>query len=193
MRRYSLLRLVTTVAAALVVAGLLYYSHPGWFDTGANLTLPPVAPRPTGGPTAISRSTHVKPTPTVAIPRVGMAQHLDDVWINPTRVSHINGTRTAQPNIGDIFLAVHVLIQNRSQYDYPVRLSAFEVIDSHRVIDPPLTENITHQGLREVSLAPRGYISGVLVFEVPAADPQATLIYQPDPLNPTKRKEWVIR
>jgi hypothetical protein len=184
---------MATIAAALAVAALLYFSHPAWFDSGTDLTLPPVLVTPTGGPTAVPRPTHPRPTPTATMPHVGMAQHLDNISITPYRIDRVSGTRALEPNIGDEFLAVHLYIQNRSQDDYPVRISNYEVIDSHGVVDSPLIENFTREGLREVSLVPKGYIRGVLVFEVPASDPAAILVYQPDPLNPGKRKEWLLR
>jgi hypothetical protein len=195
MRGYSLFRLVVTIAAALIVAAGVYITHPNWFRYQSIYTLPAAQATPTAGGSAPAPSPtpRPRPRPTATVPTVHMTQHLDNVWITPYRVVHSRGDADMTPNQSDTFLVVYLHIENRSQVDYAVRTGVFQVLDSHRALDPPLSESFTHMRLREVHLAPQGYINGALVFEVPAQGEPVRLIYQPDPLDPTKQKVWVLR
>jgi uncharacterized protein DUF4352 len=192
MGRYGLTRLFATIAGALVIAGLLYISHPEWFTNKSVYSLPTTegtTPTPAIAPPI---PTPPKPTPTPSTPRIGMTQHLDDIWITPLRIDHSQGTRDIQPNLGDEFIVIHLRIRNRSQVDYPVRTSDFQVLDGNGAIDPPLAQDFTRMRLREVRLIPKGHIDGTLIFEVPLKNPAARLIYQHDALDPSKRKEWIL-
>ncbi|HWE62501.1 MAG TPA: DUF4352 domain-containing protein [Chloroflexota bacterium] len=193
MRGYTLIRLVASIAGALIVVGLIYLTHPDWFRDRSIYTLPVVGQStPTAGPTAVvARPT---PKPTATVPSIDMTLHLDDIWITPLWVDHSQGGNGVVPNAGDEFLVVNLSIVNRSQVDYQVRDNAFQVLDSHKVLDPPLSTDFTRRHLREVKLIPGGYIRGTLIFEVPLHEPAAYLIYQPDPLlDPSKQKIWVLR
>lgn len=196
MRGYTLARLLTTVAVACVVAALLYLTHPGWFENKSPFSLPPAASSsPTPGPVPVKRPTQPAehcPTANQRNLSTRTTQHLDNVWITPYRVTRSSGFGSTMPNIGNEFLLVHLDIQNCSTSEYPVRLSDFEVLDGDGVLDPPTVESVTRQELREVRLIPEGFIRGALLFEVPATNHAVTLIYQPDPLDPSKRKEWPL-
>lgn len=200
MRRLPLPRFLATVAIAFLLSGWIYLSHPGWFSnhssyslptpprsTSANATLP--VP-PAASPRPVPRATS---TPTPSMPRVGTVQHLDGIWVTPRRVGHSQGAADILPNVGDEFLVVDLHIQNRSQSDYAVRASDFSVLDSHGQLASPLTRDFTRRHLRgEIDLIPQGYTDGTLIFETPLRDPSARLYYQPDALDPTKRKEWLL-
>src|SRR5579871_3709371 len=148
--RGRLFRMIATIGAGLLVAAALYLTHPEWFRNTSVFTLPPAGLTPTAGPTiAVPR-----PTNTPATPHVGMTQHLDDIWVTPFWIEHSQGASGIVPNLGDEFLVVHVRIKNLSQSDYPVRLLDFQVLDSHGQLDPPLIQNFTRRGLREVHLVP---------------------------------------
>lgn len=195
MGQYSLFRLVLTIVAALIVTVGIYVTHPNWFRNQSIYTIPAPEGTPTAG--GSGRATPPTPTPrprpTPTQPTVHMTLHLDNIFITPYRVVFSRGGAGMAPNQGDVFLAVYLRIINRSQVDYAVRTGAFQVLDSHGALDPPLGERFTHMRLREVHLVPHGYISGALVFEVPAHEDQAKLYYEPDPLDPTKQKIWVLR
>jgi hypothetical protein len=122
-----------------------------------------------------------------------MTLHLDDIWITPYQVQHSQGANGIVPNIGDEFLIVYLRIKNRSQVDFPVHQADFQVLDGHGQIDPPLSQDFTRQRLREVQLIPGGHCEGTLIFEAPMHDPVAALVYQPDALDPSKRKLWLIK
>lgn len=186
----ALQRMLLTIAAGLVLAGIIYFWHPGWFSNRSSFQLPVLPPTPTAGPTAIPAVK--RPTPTPITPRVGMAQHIDDVWIAPIHVQHTQGAGGIVPNVGDEFLVVYLRIANRSQQDYSVRVGDFQILDGNGELDPPLLQDFTRQRLREVRLIPQGHTSGTLIFEVPRTERVATLIYEPDTLDPSKRKEWLI-
>ena len=122
-----------------------------------------------------------------------MTQHVDDIWVTPRQVDHSRGENGILPNLGDEFLIVHLKIVNRSQVDFPVQIGDFKVLDSQGQIDPPLQQNFNRTRLREVQLIPGGHTEGTLVFETPNHDLVAALVYQPDPLDPSKRKVWMLR
>jgi hypothetical protein len=122
-----------------------------------------------------------------------MTQHLDDIWVRPLRVERSQGDRGFAPNIGDVFLVVYLHIRNQSGSVYRVSYGDFEVLDGHGQLDPPLQESFTRRRLREVQLIPGGQTDGTLVFEVPFSEPLAELIYQPDILNPSKQKLWLLK
>jgi hypothetical protein len=196
MRGYTLFRLVTTIAIAMIVAGVVYVTHPDWFRNRSSYSLPVVDQgTPTAGATVPSAPTRIrpKPQPTATVPSINMTLHLDDIWITPFRIEYSRGGNGLTPNLNDSFLVAYLSIANRSQVDYPVRTSDFQVLDSHGALDSPIPEDFTHLRLREVRLIPHGYIRGTLVFEVPLHDPTVRLIYQPDPIDPTKQKIWVLR
>jgi hypothetical protein len=182
-------RMIATIGAGLAVAAVVYITHPEWFRNTSVFTLPQAGLTPTAGPTVAAP----RPTSTPATPLVGMTQHLDDIWVTPFWVEHSQGTPGILPNLGDEFLVIHVRIRNLSQNDFPVRLQDFQVLDSHGQLDPPLTQNFTRRGLREVHLVPLGHTEGTMIFEVPMRDPGAILMYQPETLDPSKRKEWLLR
>lgn len=184
-----LIRMVATIGAGLAVAAVLYVTHPEWFRNKSVFTLPQAGLTPTVGATVVAP----RPTTTPATPLIGMTQHLDDIWVTPFWVEHSQGVPGILPNLGDEFLVVHVRIRNRSQSDFPVHLQDFQILDSHGQLDPPLTQDFTRRRLREVHLVPLGHTEGTLIFEVPMHDPGAVLMYQPEPLDPTKRKEWLLR
>ena len=191
MRDIRSMRLLATLAVGLGLAAWLYLAHPDWFRNRSIYTLPvavTASPQATVAPRATPR-----PTPTSSTPRIGAEQHLDDIWVSPRRVARSTRIGGVLPNIGDAFFVVYVTIRNRSQVDYPVRQNDFEVLDSRGQISSPLGLNFERTRLREVRLIPHGYIDGTLVFEVPQADAAARLIYTPDTLDPTKRKEWLLR
>jgi hypothetical protein len=127
------------------------------------------------------------------MPHVGQEQHLDNIWVTPLHVGHSQGAQGIVPNLGDEFLVVSLRIRNLSQNDFLVREGDFFVLDSHGEIDPPLDHDFTRMHLRAVRLIPHGYTYGTLVFEAPVHDPAATLVYQPDILDPTKHLEWLLR
>ncbi len=191
MNKNMAVRMLVTIAAGFVLAAIVYASHPNWFNNHSAFVLPVLGQTPTPAPTTVAQP-H-RPTPTPATPFVGMVQHLDGIWINPIRVDRSQGTRDIQPNLGDEFLVVYLRVHNRSQVDYQVRQSDFQLLDSRGELDAPLPRDFTRMGLREVRLIPLCYTIGTLIFEAPARDPAATLIYQPDALDPTKRKEWLLR
>ena len=190
MNRLAALRMVVSIAIAALLAWWIYATHPGWFRNHSFFTLPAAPPHPTAihGATPV----HPRPTATPAVPRVGTTQHLDDIWITPMLTSESQGADGILPNIGDTFLIVHLRIFNRSQFDYPVRTSDFTVLDSHGELNPPLDRDFTRRRLRQVILIPQGHTTGTLIFEIPLRNPVATLIYQHDTLDPTKRKEWQL-
>lgn len=191
MRDVREIRLLATLVIGLGLAAWLYFAHPEWFNNRSIYSLPVAA---TASPLAtLPPRVAPRPTPTPSTPGIGVTEHLDDIWITPHRVVHSNGAGGMLPNLGDEFLIVYITIRNRSQVDYPVRQSDFEVLDGHGEIDAPLAQNYTRMRLREVRLIPHGYIDGTLVFEAPQRDPAARLIYTPDTLDPTKRKEWLLR
>lgn len=194
MRGYSLARLLATILMGLIVAIAIYATHPDWFRNRSIYTLPIVGGSPTANATAQAMATkRPSPKPTPTVPTINMTLHLDDIWITPYRVERVRGGQGLAPNLSDTFLVVYLSIVNRSQVDYPVRVSDYQVLDGHGALDPPIAESFTHMRLREVRLIPHGFIRGTLVFEVPLQDTMVRLIYQPDPLDPTKQKIWVLR
>ncbi len=184
-------RMLLTIGAAIALVGLAYWWHPSWFETDSTYTLPPTAITATPGLAATPPKP--KPTPTLAIPPVGMTQHLDNVWVTPYHIERSQGGNGILPNYGDEFVVVSLRIVNRSDSDFRVLSGDFMVLDSHGQIDPPLLNDFTRRRLREVRLIPQGYTSGTLIFEVPKADSSAELMYQPDFLSPSKRKTWILR
>jgi hypothetical protein len=184
-------RMLLTIAVAVAVVGLVYLLRPSWFDTDSTYTLPIVPGTSTLGP----RPTQPRPqpTPTLAIPRVGLTQHLDNVWVTPYHLERSQGGSGIFPNLGDEFLVVSLRIANKSDTDFRVSAGDFMVLDSHGQIDPPLINDFTRRRIREVRLVPLGFTSGTLIFEVPKADTSAELIYQPDFLSPSKHKIWILR
>ena len=190
MNRIAWLRMIATIAVAVLLAGWIYESHPTWFRNHSSFTLPVLAARPTVIPSGVAA--HPRRTATPAVPRVGSTQHLDDIWITPMHTSESQGADGILPNIGDQFLIVSLRIVNRSQFDYSVRASDYQVLDGNGELNPPLTKDFTRRRLRDVMLIPHGRTIGTLIFEVPLRGPVATLIYQHDTLDPSKRKEWQL-
>jgi hypothetical protein len=188
MGQTSLIRMVATLAVVFALVGWLMYSHPTWFSNDSTYTLPVAAS--VGTPVANPTPARPRPTSTPTTPRVGMTEHLDNIWITPLRVDHSQGADGIVPNIGDEFLVVHLRIVNLSDTDYQVTTSDFQVLDSNGQLDPPLQQDFTRRKLREVQLIPNGHTFGTLVFEAPQGDSAAELLYAPDPLNPSKRKIW---
>jgi hypothetical protein len=190
MRRVPLIRMVSTIMVAILLSVWVVLSHPGWFSNKSTYVLPTIelTAKPRNAPTVAPRA-----SPTPATPHVGMTLHVDDIWVTPWRVDHSQGAHGIYPNIGDEFLVVHLKIVNRSQVDFPVQINDFKVLDGHGQIDPPLQQDFTRLRLREVQLIPGGHTNGTLVFETPVNDPVATLVYQPDTLDPLKRKLWLMR
>jgi Domain of unknown function (DUF4352) len=190
MRKVHLIRMVSTIAIAVLLAVVVVLSHPEWFTDKSTYILPTngLTPKPRDNPTAAPRA-----SATPATPRIGMTQHVDDIWVTPRHVDHSQGEHGIVPNIGDEFLIIHLKIVNRSQVDFPVQLSDFKVLDSNGQIDPPMQQDFTRSRLREVQLIPGGHTEGTLVFETPLGDSAAVLMYQPDTLDPLKRKLWLTR
>jgi hypothetical protein len=191
MSHVAWLRMLSTIGAAMILAGLLYLWHPGWFSNDSVYSIPPAVTTPTAGvqPTPAP----AKPTPTPQIPRVGMTEHLDNVWITLRRLDHSQGGHGILPNLGDEFLIAYLHIENRSESAYRISLGDFQVLDSHGQIDPPLLVDFTRRRLREVSLVPGGHSDGTLIFEAPKGDLAAQLVYQPDVLSPSKHKVWLLK
>jgi hypothetical protein len=183
--------MVSTIGVALLLSGWVYVSHPGWFSNKSTFTLPMTEHKATPD-THVPTAKRVA-TPTPAIPRIGMTEHVDDIWVTPYLIEHSQGAYGIVPNIGDEFLVAHLRIVNRSQVDFPVRASAFQLLDGHGQIDPPMQQDFTRQRLREVQLIPGGHTEGTLIFEAPLHDSAASLVYQPDTLDPSKRKVWLTR
>ncbi len=183
--------MIGAIAGALLLAWWIYASHPAWFRNHSVFQLPEPVHHAALAPTVVPSA--LRPSPTPVQPRVGMTLHLDDIWVTPLRLYHSQGAGGNRPNLGDEFLIVHLLIRNRSQFDYQVQTSDFQVLDSQGQLDPPLEQNFTLMRLREVKLIPGGHTEGTLVFETPLHDAAARLIYEPDQLDPTKRKEWLLR
>jgi Domain of unknown function (DUF4352) len=191
MGQTSLIRMLATIGAALLVVAWLYYTQPSWFSNDSTLTMPAAGGTPTPVPDATKA--RPRPTSTPAIPRVGATQHLDDVWLTLRRVDHSQGAGGVVPNIGDEFLVAHLRIVNRSESNYRVSLGDFVVLDSNGQLDPPLQQDFTRRKLREVQLIPGGHTEGTLIFEAPKGDLGAELLYAPDILSPSKRKVWLLR
>ncbi len=187
MTRLAWFRMIASIAIAVLVAGWIYESHPGWFRNHSSFTMPLLISRPTA-----VRSTHARPSPTPAVPQVGTTQHLDGIWITPMRIAPSQGANGVLPNIGDQFLVVSLRIVNRTQFDYSVRSSDFQALDGNGELNPALTKDFTRRGLRAVLLIPQGHTLGTLIFEVPSHTRAVTLIYQHDTLDPSKRKEWQL-
>jgi hypothetical protein len=187
MNRLAWLRMIASIAAALLVGGWIYESHPGWFRNHSSFTMPLLVSRPTA-----VRSAPSGPTATPAVPRVGTTQHLDGIWITPMRMAPSQGMNGVLPNLGDQFLVVSLRIVNRTQFDYSVHSGDFQVLDGNGELNPPLTKDFTRKGLRAVTLIPHGHTTGTLIFEVPRYSNAVTLIYQHDTLDPSKRKEWQL-
>jgi hypothetical protein len=190
MNRFAWVRMIATIAAAVLLAGWIYKSHPGWFSNHSSFSLPDLAPRPTAVRANVPK--HPRPTPTPEVPRIGTTQHLDDIWITPMHMTVSQGRDGVVPNLDDQFLIVSLRIVNRSQFDFPVRPTDFQMLDGHGELNPPLTRDFTRRHLRQVTLIPHGHTTGTLVFEVPAHEAVTTLIYQHDTLDPSKRKEWQL-
>jgi hypothetical protein len=190
LRQVHLIRMMSTIAIAILLATLVVLSHREWFTDKSTYVLLTngLTPTPRDNPTAVPRA-----SPTPATPRIGMTQHVDDIWVTPRRIERSQGARGIVPNLGDEFLVVHLKIVNRSQVDFQVQINDFKVLDSHGQIDPPLQQDFTRLRLREVQLIPGGHTEGTLVFEIPLSDAAALLIYQPDTLDPLKRKLWLTR
>lgn len=191
MSRIAWRRMLLTIGAAVALVGLLYWWRPSLFDGDSSYSLPVVPNTPTIG-VLVPRPT-AKPTPTLSIPAIGMTQHLDNVWVTPYHLERSQGGGGILPNVDDEFAVVFLRIVNRSDSDFHVSVGDFTVLDSHGQLDPPLPNDFTRRGLREVRLIPQGYTKGTLIFEVPKADTGAELIYQPDVLSPSKRKIWILR
>jgi uncharacterized protein DUF4352 len=187
MNRLAWLRMIASIAAAALLAGWIYESHPGWFRNHSSFTMPLLAARPTA-----VHAVHSRSTATPAVPRVGTTQHLDGIWITPMRIAPSQGANGILPNLGDQFLIVSLRIVNRTQFDYSVHASDFQVLDGHGELNPALTKDFTRKGLRAVVLIPQGHTIGTLIFEVPQHSKAVTLIYQHDTLDPSKRKEWQL-
>lgn len=200
MRRLPIPRFVLTIGIAFLLSGWIYLTHPGWFSNHSTYTLPtPPGPAATGGippvPIAATPRPPLRPTstPRPSTPRVGSVQHLDGIWVIPRYVVRSRGTASIVPNLGDEFLVVDLRIQNRSQSDYGVRAADFRVLDSHGQLASPLARDFTGRHLRgDIDLIPQGYTDGTLIFETPIHDSAVRLYYQPDALDPTKRKEWLL-
>ena len=184
-------RMLLTIGAAVALVGLAYLWHPNWFETDSSYTLPAVAGTATAGP--VPTQAKPKPSPTLAVPLIGMTEHLDNIWVTPYHLERSQGGSGIAPNLGDEFLVVSVRIVNRSDADFRVTTSDFMVLDSQGQIDPPLATDFTRRRLREIRLIPQGHTVGTLIFEAPKADPAAELVYQPDVLSPSKRKIWILR
>ncbi len=162
MNRLAWLRMIASIAAAVLLAGWIYESHPGWFRNHSSFSMPLLVSRPTA-----VRATHSQPTATPAVPRVGTTQHLDGIWITPMRMAPSQGADGVLPNLGDQFLVVSLRIVNRTQFDYAVHSGDFQVLDGNGELNPPLTKDFTRRGLRAVTLIPQGRTIGTLIFEVP--------------------------
>ncbi|MDB5057951.1 MAG: hypothetical protein JWO59_1423 [Chloroflexi bacterium] len=191
MHKFSFIRMVLTIGAALFVSGWVYLSHPEWFSNKSTFVLPVAEHRATPD-THVPTAKRVA-TATPATPRVGMTEHVDDIWVTPYLIEHSQGAHGIVPNIGDEFLVAHLRIVNRSQVDFTVRAAAFQLLDGHGQINPPIQQDFTRQRLREVQLIPGGHTEGTLIFEAPLRDSASTLVYQPDTLDPSKRKIWLTR
>jgi len=192
MSRFLALRMGATIGLALLLSAWLYLAHPSWFNTNSVFQLPIVDhSTPTVGVFAATPVT--SPTAVPIIPSIGATQHLDDIWITPLHLSHSQGAHGALPNVGDEFLLIRLTIYNRSQIDFQVRLNDFQILDSQGELSFPLTLDFTRTHLREVRLIPHGHTEGTLLFEAPLPHRVVTLIYQPDTLDPSKHKEWVLR
>src|SRR6185312_1348993 len=99
MNRLAWLRMVASIVVALLVAGWIYETHPGWFRNHSSFTMPLLVSRPTA-----VRSVHAQRSATPAVPRVVTTQHLDGIWITPMRITASLGADAILPNIGDQFL-----------------------------------------------------------------------------------------
>jgi hypothetical protein len=125
----------------------------------------------------------VQPTaePT-AIPdnfKVGQVIQMKDYQLTVNSVKKANAMGYSTPDKGKEFITVNLTIQNKGEKEVSYNPLDFKIQDSdgNQTSETYVTiENKLHYG----SLASGGKVTGAIVFEVPKADTNLKLIYQPN-------------
>ena len=195
-RRRSTMRLVVSIAVAMVAALALYTLQPSWFTA-------PAAARLHGGVRAVPA-----PKPKSHLPHLhylGQQQRVDNVAITPVHVTYTRGSGSEVANTGYVYVIVTLRIVNQRGQDYgfvpdvtcAVQYCHFYVRDSQGEKNPPTPYDPYHTRLRAVVLQDGGHQQGSLTFEVPERDVQAhtlQLLYYHDPLGDANSVvHWELR
>jgi hypothetical protein len=195
-RRRSTMRLVVSIAVAVVAALALYTLQPSWFTA-------PAAARLHGGVRVVPA-----PKPKPHLPHLhylGQQLRVDNVAITPVHVTYTRGNGSEVANTGYVYVIVTLRIVNQRGQDYgfvpdvtcAVQYCHFYVRDSQGEKNPPTPYDPYHTRLRAVVLQDGGHQQGSLTFEVPERDVQAhtlQLLYYHDPLGDANSVvHWELR
>jgi len=193
--RRPLWRLIVSVGLALLLLAWLIVTRPRVLRDA----LQPVAtttPTASSLQTALPRpspTTSPTPKPAVQLYHLGNTQHLDNIWLTPTKVvtvSHVNGYDL---NEGEIVLVAYLRIENRNNQNFTVSLGHFTVLDhTSGAIYTHLDTDPSRHRLRPVTLIPGGHTEGTVAFAIPMASHALELFYSPDILLPLHRKTWLL-
>lgn len=195
-RNRSTLRLILTIAAALVVVLGLYVLQPSWFaaPVAAN---PPASATPT--PTPVP-----KPKPAPRQYYIGDGHRADGVWITPISVQYTPGSGANQANQGYTYAVVTLRIENHLTQDYTfnpnincLQYCNFYVQDTLGEKIPPIEYDPYRTKVRAVVLQSLGHQVGSYTFEVPrgdARDHRLVLLWYHNPLvDPDTVFHWNLR
>jgi len=190
-----LVRLVASLAAAVLAVALLYLWQPGWFAAPSSAQPPPqhtAPPTPTPAPKA------------PALAYLGQERRVDNIAVTPISVTYTHGNGTQQANHGDIYAIVTVLFVNHSGHDWVLSpnfncilpLCSFYLVDSLGEKNPPVAFDPFRTRLRAVILQDNGRQQGSVTFEVPEHDVVAHTLqfeYYPSPVfDANNVRTWLL-
>jgi hypothetical protein len=147
----------------------------------------------TSGTRTASSTATSAPTAVPLPSQVGKATQIGDVW-----QATVNGATTSAgtastklAKAGDVFVVIDISLKNISSQPQQVSsLLEFRLSDTHGTL---YTETVTNSfgAPPGGTIASQGATRGVLVFEVPAAQRQFTLSFEPQLSTPIKAT-WAI-
>ncbi|WP_164214965.1 DUF4352 domain-containing protein [Virgibacillus sp. YIM 98842] len=111
---------------------------------------------------------------------VGEAVQLGDNVLTVTEVEKSDGDEFDQPKSGNEYVIVHVEIENSGEENISYNPFNFKMANSEgQIVDQALTIIDSDTALESGELAPGGTVSGTIVFEQPADDPELQLQFEP--------------
>ncbi|GAC1674874.1 MAG: DUF4352 domain-containing protein [Ktedonobacteraceae bacterium] len=167
------------------IIGLLSFGLSAFISMAAKSATPPNAVSTNGSlqtrGTTTTTKTMTRTTPAT-IANVGQTITVQNISCVLVSVHTLSVDANSHPKTANEFIVVHIKLVNNGSNGQNYNPFSFRVINgSGHFIDQTYTSSYTENNELSLGrLAPGGSVDGDLIFEVPAGDHQAKLIWQPN-------------
>jgi len=148
----------------------------------------------TKGNTPAASTPTETPTPSSVVAKVGETLVLNGVEVTLVSVKKVAADEFTQPKAGNIFIVVHLKIENKSAaevdynpFDFHVKSGSGNITDEEFALPSTYTANDL---LNSGKLSSGGSVTGDIGFQVVKGDHQAELTWQPNILGNAGENGW---